>query len=291
MADTQTVDGDLAALRTQVADANKRTADANEESAKLKARITDEVGARVKADETAAVAAIAGCEQEIANLETQLAAAIEAKDAMAQSKATRLIASSQNKLDGWTARRGQIDRFKTEAVKRLEAEARAPKSQAQSYTPATAKWLSDHPEVANSPAMMNKAFAYHQIAVADGLTPETPAYFKFVEDRLSVGKKVPAEDVEDVTVVETEVPPAREKPAEAPARVAAERSNGADTAVAPQRPNGRMNSKEKPGEIRLTAGEIEIAKISNSHLKTDEEKIRAFAKSKADLIAQGRLPA
>lgn len=289
MADQQTVDGDLAALRTQVEDANKRTAAANEEAGKLRARITDEVGARVKADETAAVAAIAGCEQEIANLETQLAAAMEAKDALAMSKATRLIASSQNKLDGWTARRSQIDRFKTDAVKRLEAEARAPKSTAPQYTPATAKWLSDHPEVANSPAMMNKAFAYHNIAVADGLVPETPAYFKFVEERLLGPKPQRTEEVEDATVVDT-APPAREAPVEPPARVAAETRMTADTAAAPSRPNGRMNGGGKPSEIRLSASEVEIARISYKHLPPDEQ-LKAYAKAKSELIAEGRLTA
>jgi hypothetical protein len=126
---------------------------------------------------------------------------------------------------------------------------------AQQLSPRSAAWVRAHPEYARDSRLFNKMVAADQLVRADGIQADTDEYFEAVEDTLKIRRPVQQEP-------EPVAPPARRSsPPSAPVR--------SSTAT------GR-------NVIRLTAEEREMASMMGM---TDE----AYAKNKAELIAQGRI--
>lgn len=53
-------------------------------------------------------------------------------------------------------------------------------------TPRSADWVRAHPEFVTDPAKNRKMIAAHELAVADGLVPDTDAYFTAIEETLRI---------------------------------------------------------------------------------------------------------
>lgn len=294
----QTADDDIAVLKQTAATATegKKAAEARADAAedelgKARAAAAQAIADRTRADKAAAANGIAAAEQEIANLETRLAAAMKTGDAAEVAKSTRGIATAQGRLDQMVSVKGRIERWEKDQMARFEAAAKAARENPQprqptrptgsgtdisAYSAETQTWLNAHPEVRDSADKMAQALKHHHAALGEDLTPDTPAYFKFIEKRLGIGKQ---EEKDDENVVDINAAP--DEPPPPPAT---------DTAAAPSRGNGNGQAKNTTGRIRLTQAEMETARNTFSWLKTDDEKYKAYAKNKAELIKEGRLP-
>jgi len=68
---------------------------------------------------------------------------------------------------------------------------------ATQLSPKSAAWVRAHPEFATNQRLTQKMIAAHNLAVADGLAPDTDAYFEAVEDTLKVAQRAPTRAVQD----------------------------------------------------------------------------------------------
>ena len=134
---------------------------------------------------------------------------------------------------------------------------------AAQLTPRSAAWVRAHPECARDQKLYQKMLAAHNIAIADGITPDSDEYFQSVE--ATVFKKAPPaaaadDDADDPMAVAAKAAPAR-------------------SVAPPAAPVSRGSSSRS---IRLTPQEREAAEMSGM---TEE----AYAAAKADMIRSGRM--
>jgi hypothetical protein len=143
---------------------------------------------------------------------------------------------------------------------------------ARTLQPKSANWLRAHREYAEPGDANERMVRAHYSAIGEGLAPETDEYFAHVEKRLGIGVRQEQE---------TEVEPDRRSnggraPTSAPVtrRVMGDNSRGGDA----------------PGIVRLTGEERSVAMAMNTDPKRSEDEIlRAYAKNKLALIAEGKI--
>ena len=127
-------------------------------------------------------------------------------------------------------------------------------------TPKSAAWMREHPNAAQD---LNKLSAAHQAAtVLKGITPETPEYFSFIESELGISNG---------------------------------RSNGRKPAMASAPVSSSSPSVGRSGynggsTMTLSAAEVEQAMLNEPDMPR-EKAIEAYARSKAQLIREGKLSA
>ena len=126
---------------------------------------------------------------------------------------------------------------------------------ASQLTPRSAAWVREHPEFVRDAKLNRKMIAAHELAVADGIDPDTDEYFDYVEKTLGVNRQV-----------EEEAP----------------RQRRAAPPTAPVSRSAMDNSGNRPNVIRLTPEQREIAEMNGM---TPEE----YARNLRDLKREGRL--
>lgn len=141
------------------------------------------------------------------------------------------------------------------------------------YSPAQRKWIRANPEFMTDASLRAKTFAGHQLAVAEGITIDSPEYFEVIDQ--TVGKKR-AEPDDD------------EPPAPRP------RAQSTDMPVTRRTPA----TPSRQQAIKLTADEMEAADITNSDIPVQGYKdnqgnwipgrYERYAIQRAKLKAQGR---
>ena len=134
---------------------------------------------------------------------------------------------------------------------------------ASQLSPRSAAWVRRNPQYANDQRLFQKMIAAHNLAVADGLEPDTDEYFASVEDTL----KVPARVTVDVDTPMTEAAKPTQRRSAPPAAPVTRSGNGAGT---------------RPNVVRLTAEEREMAQMMGM---TDKE----YALNKVALQKEGKL--
>ena len=134
---------------------------------------------------------------------------------------------------------------------------------AAQLTPRSATWVRAHPECARDPKLYAKMIAAHNIAVADGIAPDSDEYFQTVESVVfkKAPEPAPAEDDDDPMAAAAKVAPARQL-----APPAAPVSRGT--------PNGRG--------VRLSPAEREAAEMAGM---TEQE----YAAAREHLKREGRI--
>lgn len=120
----------------------------------------------------------------------------------------------------------------------------------------SADWVRRHPEFATDQKQYQRMLAAHNLAEADGLVADTPEYFDAVENTLRLKKDA---------YVETQ--PRAAQPPAAPAS----RQGGSISATA-----------IKPGRVRLSSAEVEIATMMGM---TPED----YARNKVALMKENRI--
>jgi hypothetical protein len=135
---------------------------------------------------------------------------------------------------------------------------------AAQLSPRSAAWLRRNPECATDQRLFQKMLAAHNLAMADGIEPDSDDYFEFVENTINIRKSAPkrVDPVadEDPTAAAAKPTQRRTSPPAAPVTRGGERSN----------------------VVRLTSQEREIAQMMGM---SDKE----YATHKLALQKEGKL--
>jgi hypothetical protein len=156
-----------------------------------------------------------------------------------------------------------------EGKKQYEAQLRAPvtnkvEALASQLTPRSAEWVRANPDVVNDERRAARLQRAHFDALDDGIQPDTPDYFNFLETRLNINNA-----------------PARQ---EAAMSAASESTSGRRASAPPAAPVSRSGTGTggRPNVVTLTRAEQEAAKDMGM---TPKE----YAQNKVALIKSGRM--
>lgn len=128
---------------------------------------------------------------------------------------------------------------------------------ASQLSPKSAEWVRAHPEFARDPQKRARMERAHADAVDDNLTPDTPEYFAYVEDRLKIARSEPR--MEESVYSDASRPKSQRS---APPSAPVSRSGGSPAS--------------RPNIVTLTPDEVEMAK--NMQMTNAE-----YAKYKLDI--------
>lgn len=134
---------------------------------------------------------------------------------------------------------------------------------AAQLTPRSADWVRAHPDYVRDPKLNRKMIAAHELAVADGIAPDTDAYFAAIEDTLRIKPQVQQR--------------VQEEDASASAAKVTQRRDAAPAAAPVSR-----GSSNRSNVVRLTAAEREMAEMMG--MKPED-----YAKNKMALQKEGKL--
>ena len=129
---------------------------------------------------------------------------------------------------------------------------------AAQLTPRSASWVREHPEFVRDQKLNRKMLAAHELAVSDGISPDSDEYFDYVERTLGVNR------------------------ASAEAQEEAPRQRKAAPVAAPVSRSGMNNDGSRPNVVRLNAEQREMAEMMGM---TPEE----YARNMRDLKREGRM--
>lgn len=315
----ETIDAIKQKAAADVAAANRRAAEANEAKEKAETQVITEFQRRVAADEMAINNSITAATAAQDAAQRELTEAIAANDAAAIAAAQVKVTRAVNHLDRAEENLRKFTGWKEQQIaKAAEAEERrknAPPPKPQEgdqldlspFTKPTADWIAKHPEMmlitAGGEAKRQIAMAGHWEAIEAGLKPDTDAYFEFM-DRAYNARTGATREPEPQTdlggydggspysqaAVEIDLnKPAdqrivKQDPAPRPAA-----TRETSSALPPSRTTPSPTGRPPAGRVSLTPREQEIARLSFPDLKTDEERLVAYAQNKAALQAEGRL--
>jgi nitrate reductase alpha subunit len=128
---------------------------------------------------------------------------------------------------------------------------------AAQLTPRSASWVREHPEFVRDQKLNRKMLAAHELAVADGISPDSDEYFDHVEGTLGVNRSADQEE-------------------------APKHQRRAAPAIAPVTRASMNGDGSRPNVVRLSAEQREMASMMNM---TPEE----YARNMRDLKREGRM--
>ena len=157
----------------------------------------------------------------------------------------------------------------TEGKKHYEAQIKAPvankvEALAAQLTPKSAEWVRNNPDVVNDERRAKRLERAHFDALDDGIQPDSPDYFNFLENRLNINKA-----------------PVRQ---EAAMSEASESTSGRRASAQPAAPVSRSGTGTggRPNVVTLSRAEQEAAKDMGM---TPKE----YAQNKVALVKAGRM--
>jgi hypothetical protein len=123
---------------------------------------------------------------------------------------------------------------------------------ASRVTPLSAKWLKQNRDHLDDPRAIRMMGRAHEDAVDMGIRPESDEYFRFVEDRLGIGREQPRQQQRQEQSYESDSP------------FSEAASSSSRRQSPPAAPVSRSGSAPgtRPNVVRLTPAEVEAAKIS-----------------------------
>lgn len=293
----------------QKPDIEPKIVSGEEGAAELKKKLDAEQAARVaaeararQADEEAARARKAQQEGEDREIETGLEVAKRnlelarksyrdartANDVEAELEATEAIAQAKadiRELEGGKVAREAMRKNPPQAQQQVDpVEALAADIGRQ--WPQSAQWIRGHADVVRK--NWGAIRAASDLALASGLTADTPAYFEHIESTLQANKIMPLPAASQNgnsngngahVEVRTEEPMSQASRPVAPA-------------AAPVSRTGAAPGQQKPGTIRLSREQAEIAEMSFPELTKKEGPAaahRAYAKAMVEARAAGKI--
>jgi nitrate reductase alpha subunit len=128
---------------------------------------------------------------------------------------------------------------------------------AAQLTPRSASWVREHPEFVRDQKLNRKMLAAHELAVADGIAPDSDEYFDHVEGTLGVNRSADQEE-------------------------APKHQRRAAPAIAPVTRASMNGDGSRPNVVRLSAEQREMASMTGM---TPEE----YARNMRDLKREGRM--
>lgn len=241
-------------LKRQVADLEKSRLDAAERARRAE---YDAQQARSEADVVrgdAVANAIAAEQAALDAAKKELAQALSEGDYDKAAEAQDKLSTARGKLI-------RLEEYKTEPTPRRQTDSREPsgdpvEAYISQFSPDSQRWLRDHKTYVTDAKQNARLLAAHHDAVAEDLTPDTPAYFDHIERRLGLrdGHEVDGQRATRRGAPAIAAPPSRDPPT----------SNGKTT------------------RVTLTRAEVEMAEAMGM---TAAE----YAKHKSDLQKSGDL--
>jgi len=195
-------------------------------------------------------------------LKANLREAVAIGDTDAQADILMAINQTDNNIrqitDGKKHYEAQLKAQPAPAADKVEA-------LAAQLTPKSAEWVRKNPDVINDDAMARRLRRAHDDAVDDGIMPDTPDYFNFLETRLRINQ--------------TKAPQQETAMSEA-----SESTSGRRASAPPAAPVSRSGTGTggRPNVVTLTRAEQEAAKDMGM---TPKE----YAQNKVALIKSGRM--
>ncbi len=233
--------------------------------------------------------AIDATEQAAANAERDYAAAMAAGDFAQAARAQRMMSQAEAHLLQLQNGKQRIEESLQEPTEGSVYEQQVPSFEpnipqdpvemyASRLQPKSAQWLREHPDAVNKIGKLTRA---HQDAVEDGITAESPEYFRFIESRLGISTE-PAYDGNEEPVGYEQPTRASSNTAPPKKSVPSAPVSSAATAVSPR--SGQQNT------MTLRADEVEFALMAEPDMPRDKA-IETYARNKAALIKAGKLSA
>ena len=133
---------------------------------------------------------------------------------------------------------------------------------ASQLSPRSAEWIRKNPQYARENSKFQKMIAAHQLAVSDGLVPDSDEYFQSIEQTLKIRPQTEVKQAEDPTETAAKVTQKRTAP--------------------PVAPVSRPDNYSGKNVVKLSADEREMARNMGM---TEQE----YAKNKLSLQREGRL--
>ena len=187
----------------------------------------------------------------------QLAARCQRAMAAAETQIAQLLEQKRNIENYMQATEGRVPEPQYQPQQQPQQAPQDPvETLAARLTPKSAEWLRAHPDAAHK---VNKLTAAHQAAVElEGITPESPEYFSYIEKSLGMSKAAPKKSMASAPVSSSSSP-------------LSSRSSGGNSMI-------------------LSAAEVEQAVLNEPDMPRDKA-IEFYARNKAALIREGKLHA
>jgi len=249
-------------LRKQAEESGAAAEKYREENERLKGQNKVAIDARFEAAESALnaherenITSIQSMKDSIKELQEKKKEALNSGDNDSVVDIDDKIMEKKLDLRGLENQKSQIADAKVKLTTIKENALKAPEQSKQTnaeaeLTPAAKAWVDKNPRFNTDAEYQAEAIGAHEVAVRKGIKVDSPAYFKFIEDRLA--KAFPEEDDGSDDAGEgDESPEPKKKPVKNPQSFGASGSSG-------QNPGG--TTRKKIGN--LTAAEVEAAEMS-----------------------------
>lgn len=253
---------ELDALKEQIENSKKelererlRAEAAERQREEYQQKLSAEANQRVKAQEDSVESRIAARQAEAERLKRDMKEAYESGRADDYADLVAEYSSVRAEVKGY-------ENYKSQLVAQEEARARTVQNDPLvNYTPRTQQWIKNNPEFLSDNKFQKKALAAHHLAVSEDYTPDTDAYFEYIENYIKPKAK---EEVEDT-------PPKK-----------------VSTALPPSRSGSSASSKGQSKQIRLTPEEVEHA-IWAFPTMSPADAQNEYYKNKMELINSGKM--
>lgn len=220
---------------------------------------------RIKAADDKIAADLALAERDVADLRRQLREAKEAgeldkeddiNDKLLDAKiAHKKLIDAKEGFEAWKG--GRKD-FWDKERKKAEKAVQAPEQDAYNpddYTDKARAWIDSNAQFKTDKKFRSRAIAAHYDAEAEGIAVDTPEYFKFLNERLGIGKEEATEEEQEAEDEALSDAAPEKKPE-------AKKPSTKVTTLPPSRSGGGSQRQEGTRIKKLTAAEREAADIS-----------------------------
>ena len=232
--------------------------------------------------------AIDATEQAAASAERDYATAMSAGDYAMAAKAQRIMAQAESHLLQLQNGKQRLEETLQQPMEGAVSEPQIPSFEpriqhdpveqyASKLAPKSAQWLREHPDAVNKIGKLTRA---HQDAVEDGIQPESPDYFRYIENRLGYQTAADADDDDGYV----------EEPAPKPVKAAQSLKKPAVSAPVTSSASSVNPRQTNPNSMILSAEEVEFALMAEPDLPRDKA-IESYARNKQYLVKAGKLSA
>lgn len=212
----------------------------------------------VRTQEVALDNAVVAATGEVDKIQADLERALEEGDNKAIAKAQRDLGKANYDLGKMEDDKAAFTQWKEQREAAIKA---APKKTDSPYSPAAQQWIGDHPKFNTDPIYRNIALGAHEMAKDKGIQIDSPAYFKFLEDK--IGHHYGEED-------------------EAPGKTETRQRPAASSTAAPSSRDTGTTTTANPKKVTLSPEEVAAAKDMGV-------SVQEYAKAKLALKNEGRL--
>lgn len=295
-------DTDVAALRSQLAEAQAERDNFRTQYQTASGRIREAELARMTSDERALVAdqessagKIESMENELSTMEAEIARLADEPGHGAEiAKLNRAMSTTSAKLETETNRKTWLDGQREKFTKQAEARTKgaevdptdeklpngAPMS---AFSPKVQAFINSNPRLKTDAAYFKKAVAAATYAVdAEGIKDQSPEYFAYIEEKLGIRAAEQAEDDDEEQddegeEVETQEIRQAHEQGRPVTKQAAAAGSGSIAPVIRQTPTGFGGSNRRAPT--LTAEEKEVALSLYAHIPgiSDADKLKRYA--------------